>query len=61
MIPMYRQKQIAINSDTMQHKQGKNDGHANVVNIIAMHIFLQHLCIQFYFLSKRQETAEVYV
>ncbi|MCD9684928.1 hypothetical protein MUB10_27575 [Klebsiella variicola] len=26
-----------------------------------MHIFLQHLCIQFYFLSKRQETAEVYV
>jgi len=45
----------------MQHKQGKNDGHANVVNIIAMHIFLQHLCIQFYFLSKRQETAEVYV
>nr|WP_235290166.1 hypothetical protein [Klebsiella variicola] len=26
-----------------------------------MHIFLQHLCIQFYFLSKRQETTEVYV
>nr|WP_265105646.1 hypothetical protein [Klebsiella pneumoniae] len=26
-----------------------------------MHIFLQHLCIQFYFLSERQETAEVYV
>ncbi|XGK64425.1 hypothetical protein AAHX35_08265 [Klebsiella variicola subsp. variicola] len=26
-----------------------------------MHIFLQYLCIQFYFLSKRQETAEVYV
>ncbi|MEH5558643.1 hypothetical protein PPF30_17335 [Klebsiella variicola] len=26
-----------------------------------MHIFLQHFCIQFYFLSKRQETAEVYV
>ncbi|MCD9776471.1 hypothetical protein PO661_26600 [Klebsiella variicola] len=26
-----------------------------------MHIFLQHLCIQFYFLPKRQETAEVYV
>nr|WP_244610210.1 MULTISPECIES: hypothetical protein [Klebsiella] len=26
-----------------------------------MHFFLQHLCIQFYFLSERQETAEVYV
>nr|WP_256574634.1 hypothetical protein [Klebsiella variicola] len=26
-----------------------------------MHIFLQYLCIQFYFLPKRQETAEVYV
>ncbi|WP_229588953.1 MULTISPECIES: hypothetical protein [Klebsiella] len=26
-----------------------------------MHFFLQYLCIQFYFLSERQETAEVYV
>ncbi|MCZ9335225.1 hypothetical protein PND88_22600 [Klebsiella pneumoniae] len=25
-----------------------------------MHFFLQHLCIQFYFLSERQETAEIY-
>ncbi|MCP5766596.1 hypothetical protein ONZ37_05300 [Klebsiella pneumoniae] len=23
-----------------------------------MHFFLQHLCIQFYFLSERQEAAE---
>ncbi|MCD6614257.1 hypothetical protein MKX24_04840 [Klebsiella quasipneumoniae] len=26
-----------------------------------MHFFLQHLCIQFYFLSERQETAEIYL
>ncbi|MCJ5244418.1 hypothetical protein RAG32_07730 [Klebsiella quasipneumoniae subsp. similipneumoniae] len=26
-----------------------------------MHFFLQHLCIQFYFLSERQETAEIYI
>ncbi|HQR63032.1 hypothetical protein MJ927_08685 [Klebsiella pneumoniae] len=25
-----------------------------------MHFFLQHLCIQFYFLSERQEAAEIY-
>ncbi|MCL7686240.1 hypothetical protein M8363_06740 [Klebsiella quasivariicola] len=25
-----------------------------------MHFFLQHLCIQLYFLSERQETAEIY-
>ncbi|MCO0608174.1 hypothetical protein NGG26_07890 [Klebsiella pneumoniae] len=24
-----------------------------------MHFFLQHLCIQFYFLSERQEAAEI--
>ncbi|KXA23211.1 hypothetical protein HMPREF3197_03713 [Klebsiella pneumoniae] len=43
----------------MQHNQGKNDGHANVVSFIAMHFFVQHLCIQFYFLSERQEAAEI--
>ncbi|MCS5747575.1 hypothetical protein LNO16_01285 [Klebsiella quasipneumoniae subsp. quasipneumoniae] len=26
-----------------------------------MYFFLQHLCIQFYFLSERQETAEIYL
>nr|WP_256559817.1 hypothetical protein [Klebsiella quasipneumoniae] len=26
-----------------------------------MHFFLQHLFIQFYFLSERQETAEIYL
>ncbi|MCE7426852.1 hypothetical protein LZE49_14440 [Klebsiella pneumoniae] len=25
-----------------------------------MHFFLQHLCIQFYFLYERQEAAEIY-
>ncbi|MDK6281525.1 hypothetical protein QP092_02815 [Klebsiella pneumoniae] len=25
-----------------------------------MHFFLRHLCIQFYFLSERQEAAEIY-
>ncbi|MCM5751301.1 hypothetical protein NL331_04430 [Klebsiella pneumoniae] len=25
-----------------------------------MHFFIQHLCIQFYFLSERQEAAEIY-
>ncbi|MCM5777087.1 hypothetical protein M4C17_09120 [Klebsiella pneumoniae] len=25
-----------------------------------MHFFVQHLCIQFYFLSERQEAAEIY-
>ncbi|MDM7149245.1 hypothetical protein QUH48_00785 [Klebsiella pneumoniae] len=25
-----------------------------------MHFFLQNLCIQFYFLSERQEAAEIY-
>ncbi|MCD9689146.1 hypothetical protein OW943_20840 [Klebsiella pneumoniae] len=24
-----------------------------------MHFFVQHLCIQFYFLSERQEAAEI--
>ncbi|MDI2663224.1 hypothetical protein QJ506_00245 [Klebsiella pneumoniae] len=24
-----------------------------------MHFFLQHFCIQFYFLSERQEAAEI--
>ncbi|WZQ32408.1 hypothetical protein Q7629_01545 [Klebsiella quasipneumoniae] len=26
-----------------------------------MHFFLQHLCIQFYFLSERQETGKNYL
>ncbi|MCW9399032.1 hypothetical protein N5I82_09655 [Klebsiella quasipneumoniae] len=26
-----------------------------------MHFFLQHLCIQFYFLSERQETGKIYL
>ncbi|MCS6037310.1 hypothetical protein LNQ52_19600 [Klebsiella pneumoniae subsp. pneumoniae] len=28
--------------------------------VLLLCIFLQHLCIQFYFLSERQEAAEIY-